>query len=76
MNESGEKSYLLAFGLHLKRIRTDKGLSYRKMAQLCKLDYAHIQRIEQGEKNITLLTLLAMSEALQVTPKDMLDFNN
>lgn len=35
---------------------------------------SHIGRLERGEVNITISTILVLSKALMIEPKDLLDF--
>ncbi|NHA02515.1 helix-turn-helix transcriptional regulator [Mucilaginibacter sp. HC2] len=69
-----DKETLIVFGKHLKTLRLAKKLTYRKMALLCNIDYSDIQKIESGKINITILTLRELAKALQLAPKDLIDF--
>jgi transcriptional regulator with XRE-family HTH domain len=40
----------IAFGGFLQRLRTEKGLSLRQLAQLADIDHAYVHRLETGEK--------------------------
>ncbi|WP_243770807.1 helix-turn-helix domain-containing protein [Mucilaginibacter metallidurans] len=44
------------------------------MALLCNVEYADIQRYETGKQNITLLSLAELAKALDVEPRELLDF--
>jgi transcriptional regulator with XRE-family HTH domain len=66
--------YLKRFGENLKKIREAKGISQRALASSCNVDHSHISRIEKGEKNITVLTILELAGALEVKPRKLLDF--
>ncbi|HTE01447.1 MAG TPA: helix-turn-helix transcriptional regulator [Mucilaginibacter sp.] len=74
MRDEKSKSYLKAFGEHLNKLRIDRNLSYRKMALKCKIDHSDIKKYEEGETNITLLTLLELAKGLGVEAKELLDF--
>jgi transcriptional regulator with XRE-family HTH domain len=69
-----DREALIKFGTHLRTLRVSKKLSFRKMALLCNLDYADIKRFETGKVNITMLTILQLAKALDLEPKDLLDF--
>lgn len=45
------------------------------MALLCNVEYADIQRYEKGKINVTLLSLAELAKALEVDPKELLDFS-
>lgn len=69
-----DKEVLVLLGKHLKSIRQAKKLTYRKMAQLCNIDYGDIQKIESGKINITFLTLRELAKALGQDPYTLIDF--
>jgi transcriptional regulator with XRE-family HTH domain len=66
--------YLRSFGENLKNIREAKGISQRSLASSCTIDHSDISKIEKGERNITILTVLELATALEVKPKKLLDF--
>ena len=74
MPKDPKKDYLLRFGEKLKTLRTAKGLSLRALAALCSVDHSDIGKIENGEINITILTVLELATALEVKPRRLLDF--
>lgn len=76
MAKDPKKEYLLRFGENLKSLRTTKGLSLRALAALCSVDHSDIAKIEKGEINITILTVLELATALEVKPRKLLDFDN
>jgi len=51
-----DRGILMQFGIRLKSLRQSKNLTLRKMALLCNVEYADIQRYETGKQNITLLS--------------------
>jgi transcriptional regulator with XRE-family HTH domain len=73
MGKTKASDPLKLFGENHKKIREAKGLSLRSQAALCRVDYSDIAKIEKGEKNITLLTVLELAKALEVHPKKLLD---
>lgn len=70
-----DKGILIQFGKRLKFLRQSKNLTLRKMSLLCNVEYADIQRYESGKQNITLLSLAELAKALEVDPKELLEFN-
>ncbi len=72
VNETGE--VLRAFGENIKKFKQQKKLSYRKMAQMCEIDYSDLQKYAGGKKNITLITIAELAKGLGVRPKDLIDF--
>jgi len=69
-----QKDLLLKFGDHLETLRKSKKLSFRKLALNCDIDYSDIKKIEKGEKNITLLTMVELAKGLGIPLKEILDF--
>ncbi len=69
------KELLLLFGKTLKKIRKDKGISYRELAQLCDVDHSQISKIEKGYVSIQITTLFELAKGLGVNAKDLLDFD-
>lgn len=63
---------LAAFGKEVRRRRIALGLSQEQLAELAGLHRNFIGLIERGERNPTLLTLVGMSRALQITPAELI----
>lgn len=61
---------LIEFGKNLRIARLVKGYSMEKLAMIANLNPTHIGKIERAEMAPTLLTILALLEALEV------DFNS
>ncbi len=75
MEKLEQERFLKAFGRRLAELRQAKGLSYRRMAQKCSLDHSDISRYEKGETNLTLLTILELSKALDIHPGSLIEFS-
>lgn len=50
------------------------GLSQEALAVEAGLDRAYVGKIERGEKNITVAKLLQLSDALEVSLSDLIEF--
>lgn len=74
MGKAHGNEYLKGFGANLQKIRESKGLSQRGLASLCKIDNSDISKMERGEINITILTVLELANALEIKPRKLLDF--
>lgn len=61
------------FGLRLRQIRKDKGLSQEELASICGLDRSYIGGVERGERNISLINIYKISRALGVKAGEFLD---
>ena len=74
MNGVKEEKILKKFGKHLEKIRLEKGLSLRKLADNADVDFSQIHRIEKGITNPSLTMLLALSEGLDIDLEELTDF--
>lgn len=57
---------------NVRALRKEKGLSQEELANFCGLHRTYIGSVERGERNVTLSTLEALSEALEVTVIELL----
>ena len=62
------------FGSHLRLLRKSKGLSQQKLELLAGISKNQIGNIERGEVNVTLISMLAIAKALNVSVKDLFEF--
>jgi transcriptional regulator with XRE-family HTH domain len=74
MIKKEDKKVLKAFGKKLKSIREAKDLSVRDVSYNCAIDNSKISKIENGQINITLTTILDLAKGLEIDPKELLDF--
>lgn len=76
MNTPKNDKVLKEFGSHLQQLRKEKELSIRKLADIADMDFSYLHRIEKGESNPTLTTLLALAEALEIDICELVSYNN
>lgn len=57
---------LINFGAKVRLARTNKQISQEKLGELSGLHRTYIGMIERGEKNITLLNIQRISQALEL----------
>ncbi len=55
------------FGLLIKRLRSEAGLSQEDLADLCQLHRTYIGSIERGEKTVTIETANKLAQAFNIT---------
>lgn len=72
---SGE-TFLINLGRHIRQIRERKNLSQQNLADICDLPKTTIGRIERAEMNTTIKTLVKIASALEIEPKELLNFQN
>jgi len=56
------------FGRKLRDIRKAKGLSQEDLAELAGLHRTYVGAVERGERNISLLNIIALAQALDISP--------
>lgn len=64
---------LVLLGEAVRRLRKARGLTQEDLSGLTELHRNHIGGIERGERNITIKTTLALAQALEVRPAELLD---
>lgn len=60
------------FGVRVRELRKQKGLSQEALALACELDRSYIGGVERGERNISLQNIEKIAEALCVSPRELL----
>jgi len=74
--EKDKEQKLKKFGLHIKKVRTDLGLSQDDVVlNSDKLIKATVSDIENGKRNLSFTTLLDLAKGLGKQPKELLDFD-
>lgn len=64
---------LIAFGHKVRAIRKAKGLSQESLADLSGIDRSYMGHIERGQKNVTLLKIYQIADALNVSVSKFFD---
>ena len=60
------------FARNVQKIRKDRGLSQEKLAAKAGVHRTYVGMVERSEKNITLLNMEKLANALDVDIKDLL----
>lgn len=66
-------SALIQFGNRVRELREAKGLSQEELADLGRIHRTYLGGIERGERNPTLLSLLKLAKALDISPAKLLE---
>ena len=74
MSKELKQQFQTSFGKQLEKFRIQQGLSYRQLAQRCDLDHSVISKIEKGEVNIQIGTVMELAKGLKVHPRELFDF--
>ena len=69
----GDKRFI-QFATKLKTLRVSKNMSQNKLSELAGLDNSYIGKIEKGEKSPSFKTILKLADALDISVKDLFDF--
>ena len=59
---------LRLFGERLRELRTERNLSQERLAELAGLDRNYIGQIERAERNVALVNIVRIAQALEVEP--------
>ena len=66
-----DKNVAKCFGDNLRRLRTKRRLSYRRMADMTKLTHYTIFRLEKGRDMPAVLTAMIIADFFRVTLDEM-----
>ena len=59
------------FGERVRTLRKTNGISQEALALACDLDRTYIGGVERGERNISLINIYKIANALGVMPGDL-----
>lgn len=60
------------FGKRLKELRNSQGLSQEALALACELDRTYIGGAERGERNVSLVNIHKIANALNIPAHELL----
>jgi transcriptional regulator with XRE-family HTH domain len=61
-----------AFGLALRDLRKEKRHSQHSLSEACGLHRTYVGLLERGRYSPSLATIVALAEALETTPDDLM----
>jgi transcriptional regulator with XRE-family HTH domain len=64
--------YLQEIGRKIKSARNQRGVTIRKLGEMCQLDYSCLSRIEGGQYASKITTLKNIANKLEIDIKDIL----
>jgi len=73
-NSPPPDSRLHAFGLNIRRLREERGLSLEELAERAELSFRGLIYIEHGRRNAGLLTVFKLADGLGLRPSQLLDY--
>lgn len=71
MNTSNNQDITLSFGLRIRTLRKEKGLSQEAFADLAGLDRSYVGGVERGERNVSLVNIKKFADALEVPTEEL-----
>ncbi|PFH20626.1 helix-turn-helix domain-containing protein [Burkholderia sp. JKS000303] len=67
-----DAGHLAAIGAAVRARRLEFGVSQEALALLTGIDRSHMGRIERGQRNLTILNLIRIAGALNISPSKLL----
>ena len=61
----------VAFGRALRELRTERGISQERLAEIADLDRTYVSGIERGERNPSLTNIVKLADAVGVKVSDL-----
>ncbi len=63
----------MRFGDRVRHLRKKRGWSQEELADACGLHRTYVGAVERGERNISLVNIVAFAHALGVKPANLLE---
>lgn len=71
-NFSKQHTYLKKVGLNIRQARKEKGMSQESLALAADLDRSYVGGVERGERNIAIVNLKKIADALKIQVSELL----
>jgi transcriptional regulator with XRE-family HTH domain len=66
VNKAKRGDIRVAFGLAVRKLRQERGISQEKLAELAEIHRTYIGDVERGTRNIALVNMGRIAKALRV----------
>jgi transcriptional regulator with XRE-family HTH domain len=73
MTRNPDDQVKIAFGQKVRDIRLKKSLSQEGLAEKCELDRSYIGGVERGERNVSLVNISRIANALGVSAREFFE---
>ena len=73
--EKSDSKILCSFGNNVRRHRKARSMSQEELGDCCHLDRTYIGSVERGERNISLLNIYRIADALELDVKELFIHN-
>lgn len=67
-------TYLIALGKNIRQLRKNHKMTMETLAYEADIKYRLLGRIERGEGNTTIISLIKIANALKLEVKDLVNF--
>ena len=61
------------FGARVRVRRTELGWTQEQLAERAGLHFTYVSSVERGERNVTLLTIVRLANALDINPARLIE---
>lgn len=72
LSQHRQTQALVALGVAIRQTRLDRGMSQESLALLAEVDRSYLGRVERGDNNVAVLTLIRIAKALDVTTVELM----
>lgn len=72
LSQQRQHPALIALGEAIRYARKKRGVSQEKLALIAEIDRSYVGRVERGDNNVALLTLLKLAHALDISLMDLM----
>lgn len=62
----------VTFGARVRGLRKERGLNQQQLGDKAGMKRTYIGGVERGERNLGLINILRLAQALEVSPRDLL----
>ncbi len=66
-----KEALAMRFGALVRRLRSAKGYSQERFAEVCRVDRSYMGMVERGEVNVTLAMIVKMAGGLGISLVDL-----
>ena len=72
LSKQRQNPALIALGGAIRDVRKQRCVSQEKLALLAEIDRSYMGRIERGDNNVAVLTLMKIGQALDISMADLM----
>ena len=73
LSKQRQNPALVSLGEAIRRLRLERGISQESLALLAEVDRSYVGRVERGDNNVAVLTLVKVANALDITVCELMN---